>query len=175
MAQSTSEPAGGASASRSARTVPATGPAARRRPVPTQGVRLGRRVRVRGARVSWRRVRGAGGSVTRLGVRRAPSGAGGAHRQGRSGAVRRAAPPGLGRPRPAARPGSMDRSSLLQLIQEQVRGGGGRHRPPAVLPLRRRAGGGTGLPDSPARHPPPKPPLRVPLAPMPELPRRAER
>lgn len=53
--------------------MPASEPSAWRRPVPTQGVHPGRCVRVRGARVSWRRVRGAGGSVTRLerGARRA--------------------------------------------------------------------------------------------------------
>lgn len=56
----------------------------------------------------------------------AAGGAGGALGPGRSGVLRRAAPPGHGRrPRPPARPGSMDRSSLLQLIQEQVRGEGG--------------------------------------------------
>lgn len=73
---------------------------------------------------------GAGSSVTWLRGNRA----GGAGGPGRSGVVRRAAPPGRGRrPRPPARPGSMDRSSLLQLIQEQVRGEvggwGRRHRP----------------------------------------------
>ncbi|KAM7148998.1 rhomboid-related protein 1 isoform 2-T2 [Molossus nigricans] len=57
----------------------------------------------------------ASGGGGRLGDA-APGRAGGAHGQGRSGVIRRAAPPRRGH-RP--RPDSMDRSSLLQLIQEQ--------------------------------------------------------
>lgn len=69
--------------------------------LPRQCVELGPRVRVQGMRVLWLCARWAGNSVTlsELGERRA----GRAGRPGRSGAVRRAAPPGLGRPRPSAR------------------------------------------------------------------------
>lgn len=74
---------------------------------------------------------GGGGGGGRLGDA-APGRVGGAHGPGRSGVIRRAAPPGRGR-RPRTRPGSMDRSSLLQLIQEQVRWGRGAPAPP--LPL----------------------------------------
>lgn len=69
--------------------------------LPRQCVELGPRVRVQDMRVLWLCARWAGISVTlsELGERRAEQ-----------------ADPG-------PRPGSMDRSSLLQLIQEQVRGG----------------------------------------------------
>lgn len=69
----------------------------------TQDVRrVGRRVRVQGKRVLYscaRRAAGISVTLSELGARRA----GGAGRPGRSGAVRRAAPPGLGRPQPSAR------------------------------------------------------------------------
>lgn len=46
-----------------------------------------------------------------------------AERAGRGGAERSAEQPLPASADPSPRPGSMDRSSLLQLIQEQVRGG----------------------------------------------------
>lgn len=46
-----------------------------------------------------------------------------AERAGRGGAERSAEQPLPASADPSLRPGSMDRSSLLQLIQEQVRGG----------------------------------------------------
>ena len=84
-------------------------------------------VLVRGARVSRPRVAGravaaacaagAGGSVTRRRAERAePEGRGGAESSAEQPLPAAAADPG-----PGPRPGSMDRSSLLQLIQEQVR------------------------------------------------------
>lgn len=54
-----------------------------------------------------------------LGARRAEQ----AERAGRGGAERSAEQPLPASADPSPRPGSMDRSSLLQLIQEQVRGG----------------------------------------------------
>ncbi|XP_020742067.2 rhomboid-related protein 1 isoform X3 [Odocoileus virginianus] len=81
-------------------------------------------VLVRGARVSRPRVAGrasvacaagAGGSVTRRRTERAePEGRGGAESSAEQPLPAAAADPG-----PGPRPGSMDRSSLLQLIQEQ--------------------------------------------------------
>ncbi|XP_006049980.2 rhomboid-related protein 1 isoform X4 [Bubalus bubalis] len=82
-------------------------------------------VLVRGARVSRPRVAGravaaacaagAGGSVTRRRAERAePEGRGGAESSAEQPLPAAAADPG-----PGPRPGSMDRSSLLQLIQEQ--------------------------------------------------------
>ncbi|XP_065780004.1 rhomboid-related protein 1 isoform X1 [Muntiacus reevesi] len=85
---------------------------------------LPRHVLVRGARVSRPRVAGrasaacaagAGGSVTRRRAERAePEGRGGAESSAEQPLPAAAASPG-----PGPRPGSMDRSSLLQLIQEQ--------------------------------------------------------
>ncbi|XP_025130607.2 rhomboid-related protein 1 isoform X2 [Bubalus bubalis] len=83
-------------------------------------------VLVRGARVSRPRVAGravaaacaagAGGSVTRRRAERAePEGRGGAESSAEQPLPAAAADPG-----PGPRPGSMDRSSLLQLIQEQL-------------------------------------------------------
>lgn len=86
-----------------------------------QCVELGPRVRVQGMRVLWLCARWAGISVTlsELGERRAEQ----AERAGRGGAERSAEQPLPASADPGPRPGSMDRSSLLQLIQEQVRGG----------------------------------------------------
>ncbi|OBS82689.1 hypothetical protein A6R68_23332 [Neotoma lepida] len=81
-------------------------------------VELGRRVRVRGMRVLCPRTRRAGISVTppsELGARKAEQ----AERAGRGGAERSAEQPLPASADPSPRPGSMDRSSLLQLIQEQ--------------------------------------------------------
>lgn len=97
-------------------------------------------VLVRGARVSRPRVAGrasvacaagAGGSVTRRRAERAePEGRGGAESSAEQPLPAAAADPG-----PGPRPGSMDRSSLLQLIQEQVRAevGGDGTAPAAAL------------------------------------------
>lgn len=70
--------------------------------LPRQCVELGLRVRVQDMRVLWLCARWAGISVT-LSELKERRRAGGAGRPGRSGAVRRAAPPGLGRPQPSAR------------------------------------------------------------------------
>jgi hypothetical protein len=71
------------------------------------------------AKAARARVRRAGVSVTRpeRGARRAEQ----AERAGRGGAERSAEKPLPASADPGPRPGSMDRSSLLQLIQEQVR------------------------------------------------------
>lgn len=89
--------------------------------LPRQCVELGPRVRVQDMRVLWLCARWAGISVTlsELGERRAEQ----AERAGRGGAERSAEQPLPASADPGPRPGSMDRSSLLQLIQEQVRGG----------------------------------------------------
>lgn len=78
-------------------------------------------MRVQDMRVLWLCARWAGISVTlsELGERRAEQ----AERAGRGGAERSAEQPLPASADPGPRPGSMDRSSLLQLIQEQVRGG----------------------------------------------------
>lgn len=91
------------------------------RVLPRQCVELGPRVRVQGMRVFWLCARWAGISVTlsELQERRAEQ----AERAGRGGAERSAEQPLPASADPGPRPGSMDRSSLLQLIQEQVRGG----------------------------------------------------
>lgn len=80
-----------------------------------------RRVRVWGTRVLCPCACRAGISVTpsELGARKAEQ----AERAGRGGAERSAEQPLPASADPSPRPGSMDRSSLLQLIQEQVRGG----------------------------------------------------
>lgn len=89
--------------------------------LPRQCVELGPRVRVQDMRVLWLCARWAGISVTlsELGERRAEQ----AERAGRGGAERSAEQPLPASADPGPRPGSMDRSSLLQLIQEQVRSG----------------------------------------------------
>lgn len=113
-------------------------------------------VLVRGARVSRPRVAGraavacaagAGGSVTRRRAERAePEGRGGAESSAEQPLPAAAADPG-----PGPRPGSMDRSSLLQLIQEQVSAEvGGDGTAPAAA-LRPWVGRGNGL----LRDPPP--------------------
>lgn len=80
-----------------------------------------RRVRVLGTRVLCPCTRRAGISVTlsELGAHRAEQ----VERAGRGGAERSAEQPLPASADPGPRPGSMDRSSLLQLIQEQVCGG----------------------------------------------------
>ena len=85
--------------------------------LPRQCVELGPRVRVQDMRVLWLCARWAGISVTlsELGERRAEQ----AERAGRGGAERSAEQPLPASADPGPRPGSMDRSSLLQLIQEQ--------------------------------------------------------
>ncbi|XP_028710389.2 rhomboid-related protein 1 isoform X3 [Peromyscus leucopus] len=77
-----------------------------------------RRVRVWGTRVLCTCARRAGISVTpsELGARKAEQ----AERAGRGGAERSAEQPLPASADPSPRPGSMDRSSLLQLIQEQI-------------------------------------------------------
>eukprot|EP00072_Mus_musculus_P047899 XP_006524085.1 PREDICTED: rhomboid-related protein 1 isoform X2 [Mus musculus] len=86
--------------------------------LPRQCVELGPRVRVQDMRVLWLCARWAGISVTlsELGERRAEQ----AERAGRGGAERSAEQPLPASADPGPRPGSMDRSSLLQLIQEQI-------------------------------------------------------
>ncbi|XP_031206417.1 rhomboid-related protein 1 isoform X2 [Mastomys coucha] len=85
--------------------------------LPRQCVELGPRVRVQDMRVLWLCARWASISVTlsELGERRAEQ----AERAGRGGAERSAEQPLPASADPGPRPGSMDRSSLLQLIQEQ--------------------------------------------------------
>ncbi|XP_031206419.1 rhomboid-related protein 1 isoform X4 [Mastomys coucha] len=86
--------------------------------LPRQCVELGPRVRVQDMRVLWLCARWASISVTlsELGERRAEQ----AERAGRGGAERSAEQPLPASADPGPRPGSMDRSSLLQLIQEQI-------------------------------------------------------
>lgn len=118
---------------------------------------------MQGTRVSRPRVRRgrAGGSVTR---RQAEW----AERTGRGGAEASAAQPLPAWPSTPDRPGSMDRSSLLQLIQEQVRWGRGARAPP--LPL-----GWAGKWNWQSLSPTPAPvhssnPLMHDLGPLPETP-----